>query len=73
MLFIAINSVAICRVATKNLFKEDLQNCNSGFIDPSKLLLASSLSPSPIGELAERTKASTANQFSSHDGDSTPS
>ena len=73
MLSIAINSIAICYVATRDLFKKDLQNCNSDFIDPSKLLLASSLSPSPIGELAEQTKASAANQFSSHDGDSTPS
>ncbi len=54
-------------------FEEDLQSCSSDFINPSKLLLASSLSPSPIGELAEQIKASTANQFSSHDGDSTPS
>ena len=73
MLSAAIDSVAMCYVAIRDLFEEDLQNCNSDFVDPSKLLLASSLSPSPIGELAEQTKASTANQFSSYDGDSTPS
>jgi hypothetical protein len=73
MLSVAINSIAICYVAIRDLFEEDLQNYNSDFIDPSKLLLASSLSPSPIGELAEQTKASTANQFSSHNGNSTPS
>jgi hypothetical protein len=48
MLSAAIDSVAICHIATRDLFEEDLQNCNSDFIDPSKLLLASSLSPSPI-------------------------
>jgi hypothetical protein len=73
MLSAAIDSVAICHITTRDLFDEDLQNYSSDFIDPSKLLLASSLSPLPIGELAEQTKASTANQFSSHDGDSTPS
>ena len=72
MLSAAIDSIAMCHIATRDLF-EDLQNCNSDFIDPSKLLLASSLSPLPIGELAEQIKASTANQFSSHNGDSTPS
>ena len=73
MLSVAIDSVAICHVAIRDLFEEDLQNYNSDFIDPSKLLLASSLSPLPIGELAEQTKVSTANQFSSYDGDLTPS
>ena len=61
MLFIAINSVAICRVATKNLFKEDLQNCNSDFINFNKFFLAFSLSFSPIGKLTKQIKASTAN------------
>ena len=70
MLSAAINSVAICYIATRDLFEEDLQN---DFIDSSKLLLAPSLSPLPIGKLAEQTKASTANQFSSYDGDLTPS
>ena len=73
MLSAAIDSVTMCHVATRDLFEEDLQNYNSDFINPSKLLLASSLSPLPIGELAKQTKASTANQFSSHDGDLTPS
>ena len=71
MLSAATDSVAMCHVTTRDLFEEDLQNCNSDFIDPSKLLLASSLSPLPIGELAEQIKASAANQFSSHDGNST--
>ena len=53
MLSVAINSIAMYHVAIRDLFEEDLQNCNSDFIDPSKLLLASSLSPLPIGELAE--------------------
>ena len=53
MLSAAINSVAIYYVATKDLLEKDLQNCNSNFIDPSKLLLAFSLSPSPIGKLAK--------------------
>jgi len=48
MLSAAIDSIAIYYVATRDLFEEDLQSCNSDFIDPSKLLLASSLSPSPI-------------------------
>jgi len=61
MLSAAIDSVAMCYVATRDLFEEDLQSCNSDFIDPSKLLLASSLSPLPIGELAEQIEASTAN------------
>ncbi|XTI85113.1 hypothetical protein V2W45_1232627, partial [Cenococcum geophilum] len=69
----AINSIAIYYIAVRDLFKEDLQNCNSDFIDPSKLLLASSLSPLPISKLAKQTKASTTNQFSSHNGDLTPS
>ena len=71
MLSIAINSIAICYIATRDLFEEDLQNYNSDFINPSKLLLASSLSPLPIGELAKQTKASTANQFSSYNGNLT--
>ena len=53
MLSVAINSIAICHVTIRDLFKEDLQNYNSNFINPSKLLLASSLSPLPIGKLAE--------------------
>ena len=53
MLSAAINFVAICYIAIRDLFKEDLQNYNSNFINPSKLLLASSLSPLPIGELAK--------------------
>jgi len=61
MLSIAIDSVAICYITTRDLFEEDLQNCNSNFIDLSKLLLASSLSPLPIGKLAEQIKASTTN------------
>jgi len=72
MLSTAINSVAIYYIAIKDLFKKDLQNCNSDFIDPSKLLLVSSLSLLLISELSKQTKASTANRFSSHDGDSTP-
>ena len=73
MLSIAIDSIAICYITIKDLFKENLQNCNNGFIDPSKLLLVSSLSLLPIGKLAKQTKASTVNQFSSHDNDLTPS
>jgi len=73
MLFTAINSIAIYYIAIKDLFKEDLQNYNSDFIDPSKLLLISSLSPLFINKLAKQTKASTANQFSSYNGNSTPS
>jgi len=73
MLSAAINSVAMCHIATKDLFEEDLQNYNSDFIDPSKLPLASSLSPLSTGDLAEQIKASTANQFSSYNGDLTPS
>jgi hypothetical protein len=61
MLSAAINSVAICYVTIRDLFKEDLQNYNSGFIDPSKLLLAFRLSPLPIGELAKQIEVSTAN------------
>jgi len=61
MLSVAINFVAICYIAIRDLFKEDLQNCNSDFINLSKLLLASSLSLLSIGELAKQTKASTAN------------
>jgi len=61
MLFIAIDFIAIYYIAIRDLFEEDLQNCNSDFIDPSKLLLASSLSPLSIGELAKQTKASTTN------------
>ena len=53
MLSIAINFIAIYHVATRDLFKEDLQNCNSNFIDPSKLLLVSSLSLLSIGKLAK--------------------
>ena len=53
MLSIAINSIAIYYIIIRDLFKEDLQNYNSGFIDPSKLLLAFSLSPLPIDELAK--------------------
>jgi len=53
MLSIAINSIAIYHVTIRDLFKEDLQNCNSDFINPSKLLLASSLFPLPIGKLAK--------------------
>lgn len=53
MLPAAINSIAICHVTTRDLFKKDLQNCNSNFINPSKPLLASSVSPLPIGELAK--------------------
>lgn len=68
MLSAAINSVAICHVAIRDLFEEDLQNYNSNFINPSKLLLASSLSPLPIAKLAKQIEASTANQFSSYDG-----
>jgi len=71
MLSTAINSIAIYHISTKDLFEEDLQNCNNNFIDPSKLLLASSLSPLLIGKLAEQIKASTANQFSSYNGDLT--
>jgi hypothetical protein len=67
----AINSIAIYHITTKDLFKEDLQNYNSNFINPSKLLLASSLSPLSIGKLAKQTKASTANQFSSYNGNLT--
>jgi hypothetical protein len=61
MLSAAINSIAIYYITIRDLFKKDLQNCNSNFIDPSKLLLASSLSPLPIGKLAKQTKASTTN------------
>ena len=61
MLSTAIDSIAIYYIATRDLFEEDLQNCNNDFIDPSKLLLASSLSPLPIGKLAKQIKASTAN------------
>ena len=53
MLSIAINSIAIYYITTRDLLKEDLQNCNSNFINLSKLLLASSLSPLPIGKLAK--------------------
>jgi len=53
MLSAAIDSVAMCHIAIKDLFKKDLQNCNSDFIDPSKLLLVSSLSLLLIGELAK--------------------
>ena len=61
MLSTAIDSIAIYYITTRDLFKEDLQNYNSDFIDPSKLLLASSLSPSFIGKLAKQIKASSAN------------
>jgi len=71
MLSTAINSIAIYHIITRDLFKKDLQNCNSDFIDPSKLLLASSLSPLFIGKLAKQIEASTANQFSFYDGDLT--
>ena len=71
MLSTAINSIAICYVTIRDLFKKDLQNYNSDFIDPSKLLLISSLSLLLIGKLAKQTKASTANQFSSYNGDLT--
>ena len=69
MLSAAIDSIAICYITIRDLFKEDLQNYNSDFIDPSKLLLASRLSPLPIGKLAKQIKASTTNQFSSYNGD----
>jgi len=69
MLSTAINSIAIYHIAIKDLFKEDLQNYNSDFIDPSKLLLVSSLSLLLIGELAKQTKASTVNQFSFYNSD----
>ena len=68
MLSAAIDSVAICYIAIRDLFEEDLQNCNSDFINPSKLFLAFSLSLLPISELAKQTKASTTNWFSSYDG-----
>ena len=61
MLSVAINFIAIYYIVIKDLFKKDLQNCNNNFIDLSKLLLVSSLSPLLIGELAEQTKASIAN------------
>jgi len=61
MLSTTINSIAIYYIATRDLFKEDLQNYNSDFINPSKLLLAFSLSPLPIGKLAKQIKASTTN------------
>ncbi|XTI95789.1 hypothetical protein V2W45_1256701, partial [Cenococcum geophilum] len=73
ILSIAINSIAICYITTKDLFKEDLQNYNSNFINPNKLLLASSLSTLPISKLAKQIKASTTNQFSSYNGNLTPS
>jgi len=72
MLSTAIDFITIYYVAIKDLFKEDLQNCNSDFINPSKLFLVSSLSLLLIGKLAKQTKASTANQFSSYNGDLTP-
>jgi len=53
MLSIAINSIAICYIITRDLFKEDLQNYNSNFINPSKLLLASSLFFLFIGKLVK--------------------
>jgi len=71
MLSVAINSISIYHITIRDLFKEDLQNRNSNFIDPSKLLLASSLSPLPIGGLAKQTKISTANWFSSYNGNLT--
>jgi len=71
MLSTAIDSVAIYHITIRDLFKEDLQNYNSDFINPSKLLLAFSLSPSLIGELSKQTKASTANRFSSYNSNLT--
>ncbi len=53
MLSTAINSIIIYYIAIRDLFKEYLYNYNNDFINPSKLLLASSLSPLFINKLAK--------------------
>jgi hypothetical protein len=53
MLSIAIDFIAIYYITIRDLFKEDLQNYNSDFINPSKLLLAFSLFSLPIDKLAK--------------------